>query len=126
MNTDPIADMLTRLRNAASAHKALVRLPASKAKKNILEILVKQGLVKAVSEEKTGKHVELVVELDATRQLTLRRVSKPGQRVYTAGKDLKPVLNGLGIAVVSTSQGLMTNKEAHKKGIGGEIICEVY
>ncbi len=126
MITDPIADMLTRIRNAAKARKSVVRLPHSKLKKNILDILVQHGYISKVEEEKTGQFPELVIDLDIDKDVTLRRISKPGQRIYIGRDNLKPVLNNLGISIVSTSQGLMTNKEARNKGIGGEIICEAY
>ena len=103
MNTDPIADMLTRIRNAASARKSSLHLPASELKKNVLAILEENGYVKKVSEAKTSQFPELVVEIDIEKPITIRRISKPGQRIYSAGKDLKPVLNGLGISVISTT-----------------------
>ncbi len=126
MNTDPIADMLTRIRNATKARKLTLHLPHSKLKQGILNILAEQGYVKKIGEDKSGQFPELVIELEPNKNLTLRRISKPGQRIYKQGNEIKSVLNGLGISIISTSQGLMTNKEAHKKGIGGEIICEIY
>ncbi|MDD3066262.1 MAG: 30S ribosomal protein S8 [Candidatus Gracilibacteria bacterium] len=126
MSTDPIADMLTRIRNAMSARKTEVRLPHSKQKLAILQLMEKNGFVAKIEEDKTGPFPELVVELPADKKFTFTRISKPGRRIYSKSTDLKPVLSGLGIAVLSTSEGLMTNSEAHKKGIGGEIICEIY
>jgi len=126
MHTDPIADMLTRIRNAQLARKPLVRLPASKSKRAILDVIVKSGFVKAVSEDMSTKFPELIVELDAEKKVSLTRISKPGRRIYQQAGDLKTVKNGLGISIVSTSQGMLTNTEAYKKGIGGELICEIY
>jgi len=124
--TDPVADMLTRIRNAARAHKSIVYIPHSKQKFAILKILEKNGFVKKVNETKDGTFPELTVELIAEKDFSLNRVSKPGRRIYLKSLDIKPVLSGLGIAVISTSEGIMTNREARKKGIGGEIICEIY
>lgn len=126
MLTDPIADMLTRIRNAIKARKPELRIAHSKKKLAILQLLEKNGFIKKVKEDKGVKFLELVIELDIDTPLNLRRISKPGRRVYSSAADLKSVLSGLGIAVLSTSAGVMTNKEANKKGIGGEIICEVY
>lgn len=124
--TDPIADMLTRLRNAARARKTTVRIPHSRQKLAILKILQANGFVKEIKEEKPGKFPELVVIIDPAENFTVRRISKPGRRIYSKTADLKPVLSGLGIAVLSTSAGIMTNKEARRRGVGGEIICEIY
>lgn len=126
MLTDPIADMLTRIRNAIQARKFEISFPHSKQKLAILQILEQNGFIKSVKESKKERFPELVVELDPARSLTLLRVSKPGRRIYFPASSLKPVLSGMGIAVVSTSAGMMTNNEAHKRGIGGEIICEIY
>jgi small subunit ribosomal protein S8 len=126
MSTDPIADMLTRIRNAMHARKEVVRLPHSKQKLAILQLMQKHNFIASFEEDKTGPFPELVVELPAEKSFTFTRISKPGRRVYSKSGDLKPVLSGLGIAVLSTSEGLMTNSEAHNKGIGGEIICEIY
>jgi small subunit ribosomal protein S8 len=126
MLTDPVADMLTRIRNAQQARKPELRIPASRLKKSILEVLASKNFIKSVREEGEKISKVLVVELDREKAVSLRKISKPGQRIYKAKADLKPVLNGLGIAVLSTSQGIMTNSEAYKKGIGGEVICEIY
>lgn len=126
MYTDPIADMLTRIRNAQKARKLAVRLPGSRVKRQVLEVLTKHGFIGAISEEKSGVMSTLVVELHAEKEITINRISKPGQRIYAQADELKLVKNGLGISVVSTSQGMMTNSEARQKGIGGEIICELY
>lgn len=126
MYTDPIADMLTRIRNAQKARKLAVRFPGSRVKRQILEVLAKHSFVGSITEEKSGAVNMLLVELPTDKELNIKRVSKPGQRIYVQANELKSVKNGLGIAVVSTSQGMMTNSEARKKGIGGEIICELY
>lgn len=133
---DPIADMLARIRNAAAVRKAEVLLPASKLKFNIAKLLEESGwvakaeIVKA-SEEKGTSFDELKIVLkykaDGTPAFSLlQRISKSSRRVYVGKDELPRVLNGFGIAIISTSQGLMTNKEAKKKNLGGEVICEVY
>ncbi len=129
MMTDPIADMLTRLRNAAMVRKQDVVLPLSRMKFEIAKILEKEGFVTAV--EKTDANhgqLKLKVRYDENGPVIrdIKRVSKPGLRVYATKAELPRVLNGQGIAIVSTSAGLMTNKEARKRGLGGEVVCEVY
>lgn len=124
--TDPIADMLTRIRNAQAARHAEVRIPASKLKKAVLDVLVANKFLAGADLDESGSRPVLVAKLDSSRKLTLTRRSKPGQRIYRASAELKPVLQGLGIAVVSTSQGVMTHIQAKKAGIGGEVICEIY
>ena len=127
--TDPIADMLTRLRNAAMVRKQDVVLPLSRMKFEIAKILEKEGYLSAV--EKTDAHhgqLKLKVRYDEHGAVIrdIKRVSKPGLRVYATKSELPRVLNDQGIAIVSTSAGLMTNKEARKRGLGGEVVCEVY
>ena len=127
--TDPIADMLTRLRNAAMVRKQDVVLPLSRMKFEIAKILEKEGYVTAV--EKSDAHhgqLKLKVRYDENGPVIrdIKRVSKPGLRVYATKAELPRVLNDQGIAIVSTSAGLMTNKEARKRGLGGEVVCEVY
>ncbi len=127
--TDPIADMLTRLRNAAMVRKQDVVLPLSRMKFEIAKILEKEGYVTAV--EKSDAHhgqLKLKVRYDENGPVIrdIKRISKPGLRVYATKAELPRVLNGQGIAIVSTSAGLMTNKEARKRGLGGEVVCEVY
>ena len=131
--TDPIADMLTRIRNAQAVKKTEVAMPFSKFKYNLAQVLIKEGWLAGVEEESTGKSNfrELRLKLKYHKSgrpviMSLRRVSKPGRRVYVDYGHLPRVLNGLGIAVISTSRGLMTNKEAWRAKIGGEIICEIY
>ncbi|MEK7098178.1 MAG: 30S ribosomal protein S8 [Patescibacteria group bacterium] len=132
---DPIADMLTRIRNASAVRKEEVVLPMSKIKFNIAKILETNGWVGKVEEVKAGKEgsafnqIRIVLKYDKDGNSvikSIKRVSKPGLKIYKGKNELPKVLNNFGIAVISTSQGLMTNKEAAKKGVGGEIICEVY
>ena len=127
--TDPIADMLTRLRNAAMVRKHDVVLPPSRMKFEIAKILAKEGYVTSV--EKTDDHhgqLKFKVRFDENGPVLrdIKRVSKPGLRVYATKTELPRVLNGQGFAIVSTSAGLMTNREARKRGLGGEVVCEVY
>lgn len=132
--TDPIADMLTRIRNASAVRKDEVVLPMSKIKFNIAKILEANGWVGKVEEVKAGKdiafnQIKIALKYDKNGNSVIRsikRVSKPGLKVYKGKNELPRVLNNFGIAIISTSQGLMTNKEAAKKGVGGEIICEIY
>ena len=128
--TDPIADMLTRIRNAAAVKKPEVVLPYSKLKFNVAKILEAEHYVGKVSKVKNGKFDELKIELKYNNAASvirhIKRVSKPGQRVYVSGKELPYVLNGYGLAIVSTSRGIMTNKEAKKQNIGGELMCEIW
>ena len=131
--TDPIADMLTRIRNAQAVSKEEVVLPMSKIKFALGKILVQEGFLEKVEEVKTegSKFGELKIVLKYIGKnkpaiTSLKRVSRPSLRVYRKKDNLPVVLNNLGIAVISTPNGLMTNKEAKKKGFGGEIICEVY
>ncbi len=135
--TDPIADMLTRIRNASAVNSASVVMPMSKIKFAIAKILSTEGwvgnveIVKMKGEKnKTGGFDELRIYLkynDNKKSVirNIKRISKPGLRIYSTKETLPKVLNNLGIAIVSTSKGLMTNKEARKKGFGGEILCEV-
>ncbi|MDD4994982.1 MAG: 30S ribosomal protein S8 [Patescibacteria group bacterium] len=130
MFTDPIADMLTRIRNASRVQKAEVHMPASRLKFAIAKILEHENFIKSVVEIPEA-HGEIVITLryEDDGQPTIRniqRVSKPGRRVYAGKYELPRVLNDYGIAIISTSRGLMTNKEARKQKLGGEVICEVY
>ena len=129
--TDPIADMLTRIRNAITARKAKVIMPASKLKERLAEVLRDEGFVGAVSREDDGKQGLLTVELryDHNNRNAIegiRRVSKPGQRAYARHTQLPRVRSGLGIAILTTSKGVMTEREARKHGLGGELLCEVW
>lgn len=132
MYTDPIADYLTRVRNAASAGHRIVEIPASNLKKEITKILFDQGYILSYKfvEDKVQDKIKIALKYDkVTKQPIIRniqRVSKPGLRKYTRASDMPRVLNGLGIAIVSTSKGVMTNKKAIQEKVGGEVICNVY
>ncbi|WP_079572444.1 30S ribosomal protein S8 [Krasilnikoviella flava] len=129
--TDPIADMLTRLRNANSAHHETVTMPHSKLKSNIAEILQAQGYITdwSVEDAKVGKSLTLTLKYGPSRERALsgvRRVSKPGLRVYAKSTNLPQVLGGLGVAILSTSSGLLTDRQAQAKGVGGEVLAYVW
>jgi small subunit ribosomal protein S8 len=129
--TDPVADMLTRIRNANVAYKDDLLLPASKLNRSILKILAAEGFVAGFGEEGEGVHRALRVHLKygAKRERTisgLRRISKPGRRVYARRDRLPRVMGGLGIAILSTSRGVMTDREASRRGIGGEVMAYVW
>ena len=129
--TDPIADMLTRIRNAITARKAKVIMPASKMKARIAEVLKDEGFVGAISSEEDGKQGLLSIELRYDNNnhnaiQGIRRVSKPGQRTYARHDGLPRVRSGLGIAILTTSKGIMTERDARKQQLGGELICEVW
>jgi small subunit ribosomal protein S8 len=131
MNTDPISDFLTRLRNAQKAKKKSVEIPSSKMKMGIAEIMKTQGFISDFTLAKTSnKQGSIIIKLKYANNegviLGMERVSRPGIRRYVSHKKLPKVLNGLGIAVVSTSRGLMTDKEARKQGVGGEVICNIW
>ena len=129
--TDPIADMLARLRNANSAYHDSVTMPHSKIKASIAEILVREGYIAGYSEseEIVGKSLTLQLKYGPSRERSiagLRRVSKPGLRVYAKSTALPRVLGGLGIAILSTSNGLLTDRQAQAKGVGGEVLAYVW
>ncbi len=129
--TDPIADFLTRIRNANSVHHEKVEIPASKMKLTLAEILKSEGLIKDYEMIEDGKQGVLRLYLkygpNKEKVITgLKRISKPGLRVYAKKDQVPRVLGGLGIAIISTSQGVMTDKEARKRGLGGEVICYVW
>ena len=129
--TDPVADMLTRLRNANSAHHDSVSMPYSKLKARIADILKAEGYIKDWHEEeaRVGKTLALELKFGPSRESSIvgvRRISKPGLRVYAKSTNLPQVFGGLGIAILSTSSGLMTNKQASKKGVGGEVLAYVW
>jgi len=131
MMTDPIADMLTRIRNALMARHKTVVVPGSKLKLEIVRILKEEGYIEdyRVIEEKPQIKIEIVLKYDEKKRPVIagiRRVSKPGRRIYRGYKELPKVLNGLGIAIISTSQGIMTDHEARKRRVGGEVICEIW
>ena len=129
--TDPIADMLTRLRNANSAYHDSVTMPYSKLKANIAEILKSEGYIAswAVEDAPVGKNLTIQLKFGPNRERSLagvRRVSKPGLRVYAKSTNLPRVLGGLGVAIISTSSGLLTDKQASVKGVGGEVLAYVW
>lgn len=129
--TDPIADMLTRIRNANSAHKDDVRMPFSKLKSHIAEILQAEGYIAgwSVQEAPVGKTLAIDLKYGPNRERSiagLRRVSKPGLRVYAKSTNLPRVLGGLGVAIISSSTGLLTDRQAHQKGVGGEVLAYVW
>ncbi|PID98651.1 MAG: 30S ribosomal protein S8 [Actinomycetales bacterium] len=129
--TDPIADMLTRLRNANSAFHESVSMPYSKMKANIADILQREGYIKnyEVEDAKVGKTLTLNLKYGPNRERALaglRRISKPGLRVYAKSTNLPQVLGGLGVAVLSTSSGLLTDREAKEKGVGGEVLAYIW
>jgi len=137
MMTDPIADLLGRIRNAAMARHELTRLPASKLKKSVAELLKQEGYVSDVRQEEWGpkKHQTLTIVLKygngaGSERISafqgIRRVSRPGRRVYVGHDQIPRVLSGLGISILSTSHGLMTDKEARRQKVGGELLCEVW
>jgi len=125
MYTDPIADLLTRIRNASSANVTTCYAPYSKLKENILKIMQEKGFIEKY-EKTEDKIPELAIILKEDRKLNLKRISKPGQRIYVKKDNMKPFKKGLGTKIVSTPKGIMTTEEASKKSTGGEIICEIY
>lgn len=131
MVSDPIADMLTRIRNANMAQHEVVEVPASHVKKSIAEILKQEGFIRDyqyINDHKQGVlRLNLKYTRDSQRVLTgLKRISKPGLRVYAGKEDLPKVLGGLGIAVISTSRGVLTDKDAREVGVGGEVLCYIW
>jgi len=131
--TDPIADMLTRIRNANTAHFDTVKMPCSKVKESLAAILVEEGYITGfnVGEDpgKPGKTLEIEMKYAPDRARTIsgiKRVSKPGLRIYARADRIPRVLGGMGVAVVSTSRGLMTDREARKRRVGGEVLCYVW
>jgi small subunit ribosomal protein S8 len=129
--TDPIADMLTRVRNANSAYHDTVTMPHSKIKTHIAEILQQEGYIAGWKSEdgEKGKLLTIDLKYGPNRERSIagvRRVSKPGLRVYAKAGNLPKVLGGLGVAIISTSSGLLTDRQANKKGVGGEVLAYVY
>ena len=130
--TDPIADYLTRIRNAVLAKHKVVEIPASNIKKDMTRILFEKGYILNYKFEEEGPQGSIKIALKYNPETkknaikSLQRISKPGLRKYVDGNHLPRVLNGLGVAIISTSQGLMTDKEARSLGIGGEVLCYVY
>ncbi len=129
--TDPISDMLTRIRNGLQARKSVVASPASKSRQRVLDVLEREGFIRGYSRlEQDGNKAELSIELKYHEGepviRTITRVSKPGRRVYSAVSDLPRVHNGLGISIVSTPKGVLSDAEAREGNVGGEILCTVF
>ncbi len=131
--TDPIADFLTRLRNAIKANHRIVEVPASNIKKAITKVLFEKGYILSYKFEQTENNqgvIKIALKYHPVSKIpairSLRRVSKPGLRQYTGADTLPRVINGLGIAIISTSRGVMTDKEARQQNVGGEVLCYVY
>ena len=128
--SDVIADMLTRIRNASNAKHETVDIPASNMKKSIADILLEEGYIKAVSVIEDGKQGIIRVTLKYEQKVRairgIKRVSKPGLRIYSNCEDMPKVMNGLGIAIVSTSKGIMTDKKARRENVGGEVLAFVW
>jgi small subunit ribosomal protein S8 len=133
MMTDPIADMLTRIRNAVRIERPQVAMPSSKVKRGLAEVLKREGYIWGWEEQQDESHPssQLLIELkygpNGERLIQhIKRVSKPGRRVYSGATDLRPVLNGLGISIISTSRGVISDREARQRKLGGEVLCEVW
>jgi small subunit ribosomal protein S8 len=130
MVTDPVADMLTRLRNAQLVGQKTVELPFSKFKLELAKIIKREGFIEEAAKrgKKNKKLLEIVLKYqDKTPVISeIKRISKPGRRVYVSSKSIKPVKQGFGIMIISTSRGLMTDKDARKQKLGGEVICEIW
>jgi small subunit ribosomal protein S8 len=131
MMTDPIADMLSRIRNANLAYKEEVEIPASGLKEDMARLLAREGYVTGYRLEGEAPKRRIVIEMkygpDRERTISgLKRVSRPGRRVYADRNHLPRVLGGLGVAILSTSQGLMTDRQAARRGVGGEVLCQVW
>jgi len=131
MMTDPIADMLTRIRNAVRVEKPFVDIPSSRFKRGIADVLKREGFIwdwKEVDEENPTSTLRLELKYGPNGERviqSIKRVSKPGRRLYTRGKELKPVLGGLGISIISSSRGVISDREARRENIGGEVLCEI-
>jgi small subunit ribosomal protein S8 len=131
MMTDPIADMLTRIRNAVRIERPQIEMPISKVKRGLADVLKREGYIWDWTEVESTpvKTLRIDLKYGPNGEQVIRhikRVSKPGRRVYTGAKNLKPVLQGLGIQVVSTSRGVVSDREARQKNLGGEVLCEIW
>ena len=131
MMTDPIADMLTRIRNAVRVEHPHVEMPLSKVKKGMAEVLKREGYIWDFEEvgDEPKKHLRLHLKYGPNGERVIRfvkRVSTPGRRVYSAARELRPVLNGQGIKILSTSRGVVSDREARQRQVGGEVLCELY
>ena len=131
MMTDPIADLLTRIRNAVRVEHADVACPISKVKQGVADVLKREGYIWNWSEEEASPvanlHIELKYGPNGERVIQhVKRISTPGRRVYRKARDLRPVLNGLGISIISTSRGVLSDREARQRNLGGEVLCEIW
>lgn len=130
MMTDPIADMLTRIRNAVRVEHPTVDIPLSKVKRGVADVLKREGYIWDWEEVETEpvNALRLVLKYPNGESVIqkIQRVSKPGRRVYNRSKELRPVLNGLGISIISTSSGVLSDREARKQNIGGEVLCQIW
>jgi small subunit ribosomal protein S8 len=129
--SDPIADMLTRIRNAGKAKFIKVDIPGSKLKTDLARVMLQQGYITDYKFVEDGKQgiLRIYLKYDEDKQHVIygiERVSKPGRRIYLKSKDIQPVLNGMGIAVISTSKGIVTDKDARRENVGGEILCKIW
>lgn len=130
MMTDPIADMLTRIRNAVRVERPFVEMPMSRVRHGVAEVLKREGYIWDVTvvEGQPSNHLRIELKYGPNGEhviQAIKRVSKPGRRVYAKSKELRPILNGLGISILSTSQGVVSDREARQKNLGGEVLCEV-
>lgn len=131
MMTDPIADMLTQIRNAVRVERSHVEMPLSKVKRGLAEVLKREGYIwdwKEVADDPVNRlRIELKYGPNGERLIQrIRRVSKPGRRVYSSARELRPVLDGLGIQIISTSRGVISDREARQRNLGGEVLCQVW
>jgi small subunit ribosomal protein S8 len=131
MMTDPIADMLTRIRNAVRVERPHVEMPASKVKRGVADVLKREGYIwdwQEVSGEVASQlRIELKYGPNGERVIQhVKRVSKPGRRIYSKARDLRPVLNGMGISIISTSRGVISDREARQRNLGGEVLAEIW
>jgi small subunit ribosomal protein S8 len=131
MMTDPVSDMLTRIRNAIHAKREVVEVPFSKLKMGLVKLLEREGYLQTSSVAEDGRRGKILITLRYTQQKEpvinqVRRVSKPGRRVYVGYSEIKPVLGGMGTAILSTSKGLLTDKQAKEAKIGGELLCTIW
>ena len=127
MNTDPIADLLTRIRNAVSARQQKTVAPYSKVKVAVLEVMKKRNFIDSYKVVKDNRFDEIEIVFNSQlSQINLKHISKPGQRIYLKKNDIRPVLNGYGISIISTPKGVMTGDEAAKVGLGGEYLCQIW
>jgi small subunit ribosomal protein S8 len=131
-NTDPISDMLTRIRNACEKRHQTTNIPASRMSRSIAKVLQQEGFISEIAEAGEGvqKHIVLSLKYSGKQKVptirSVQRVSKPGLRIYSNRRDLPKVLGGLGVAIISTSRGVMSDRDARKEGVGGEVLCYVY